>query len=59
MTVRTSMDVDIYDVSIHGWANNLYKTPNRLPLHVHHALPTPMLVPSCLPKGSYTPQDNI
>jgi hypothetical protein len=22
MTVRNSMDVDVYDVSIHGWANN-------------------------------------
>jgi hypothetical protein len=59
MTVCTSMDVDIYDISIHGWANNAYRTPSCLPLHVHHALPAPMLVPSRLPKGSHTLQDNI
>jgi hypothetical protein len=59
MMVRTSMDVDIHNVSIHGWADNAYRTPSHLPLHVHHALPAPMLVPSCLPKGSHDPQDNI
>jgi hypothetical protein len=59
MTVCASMDVDIYDVSIHGWTNNAYRTPSCSPLHVHHALSAPMLVPSCLLEGSHTPQDNI
>ncbi len=31
MMVRTSMDVDIYNVSIHGWANNEYRTTSCLP----------------------------
>jgi hypothetical protein len=57
--VRTSMDVDIYDVSIHGWANNAFRIPSHVPLYVHHALPALMLVPSHLPKGSHTPQDDI
>ncbi len=53
------MDVDIYDISIHGWANNTYRTLSCLPLHVHHALSAPMLCPSRLPEGSHTLQDNI
>jgi hypothetical protein len=57
--VYASMDVDIYDGSIHGRANNTYSTPSCLPLHVHHALSAPMLVPSHIPKGSHTPQDDI
>jgi hypothetical protein len=59
MMVRASMGVDIYNVSIHGWAVNAYRTPSCLPLRVHHALPFQMLVPSLLPKGSHNPQDNI
>jgi hypothetical protein len=59
MTVRASMDVVIYDVSIHGWANNAYRTPSCLLLHVHHAPPALMLVPSRLPNRSNALQDNI
>ncbi len=36
---RHSMGVDIYNVSIHGWANNAYRSSSCLPLSVHHALP--------------------
>ncbi len=59
MTVRASVDVDIHNVSIHGWANNAYRTPSCLPLHVHHTLYALMLVPSHLPEGSLTPQDDM
>ncbi len=59
MTASASMGVDIYNVSIHDWANNALRTPSHLPLHFHHALPAPMLDPSCLPKGSCTWQDDI
>jgi hypothetical protein len=59
MTVRVSVDVVIYDVSIHGWANNSYRTPSCLPLHVHHAPPAPMLVPSHLPNRPNALQDDI
>jgi hypothetical protein len=30
--VHASMGVDIHNVSIHGWANNAYRTPSCLPL---------------------------
>ncbi len=59
MTVHASMDVDIYDVSIHGWANNAYGTPSCLPLCVHHALPAPKPVPSRSPNRSRTPEGDI
>ncbi len=59
MTVRASMDVDIYDVSIHDWANNAYGTPSCLPLCAHHALPAPIPVPSHSPDRSPTPEGNI
>jgi hypothetical protein len=59
MTVRTSIGVDIHNVSIHGWANNAYRTPSCLPLHFYHALSAPMLNPSHLPKGSHTLHDDI
>jgi hypothetical protein len=52
MTVRASMDVVIYDINIHGWANSTYRTPSHLPLSVHHAISAPMPVPSRLPDGS-------
>ena len=30
MMVHTSMDVDVYNVSIHGWAGNAHRTPSHL-----------------------------
>jgi hypothetical protein len=57
--VRASMDVDIFNVSIHGWANNAYGTPSCLPVHVHHALPALIPVPSHLPDRSQTPEGDI
>jgi hypothetical protein len=59
MMVRASMDVVIYGVSIHGWANNAYRTPSCLPLSVHHALPASIPVPSRLPDGSHALEDNV
>jgi hypothetical protein len=59
MTVRTSMDVDVYNVSIHGWADNAHRTSSCLPSNFHHAISAPMPVPSRLPDGSRSPQDNI
>jgi hypothetical protein len=59
MTVRTSMDVDVYDVSIHGGANNAHRTSSCLPSNFHHAISAQMPVPSHLPNGSRAPQDDI
>jgi hypothetical protein len=59
MTVRASMGVDVYDVSIHGWANNAHRTPSRLPLSVHYALPIPILVPGRLPDRLRALEDNV
>jgi hypothetical protein len=59
MTVRASMDVDIYDVSICDWANNALRTPSCLPSNFHHAVPTPIPALRHLPDGSHTPQGNI
>ncbi len=59
VTMRASMDVFIYDISIHGWANSAYRTPSCLPLSVHHAISAPMPLPSRLPDRSRAPQDNI
>jgi hypothetical protein len=57
--VRTSMDVDVYDVGIHGWANNAHRTPSHLPSNFYHATSALMPVPSCLPNGFRAPQDDI
>ncbi len=46
MMVRTSMGVDIDNVSIHGWADNAYMTPSCLPSYVNHALPALVPAPS-------------
>jgi hypothetical protein len=59
MMVRASMGVDIHNVSIYGWANNALRTPSCLPLHVHHAPPALMLVPSHLPDRPNALQDNM
>jgi hypothetical protein len=59
MTVRPSMDVDIYDISIHGWASNAYRTPSWLPLSIHYALPALIPVLSRLPNGSHAPEDIV
>jgi hypothetical protein len=53
------MDVDVYNVSICGWANNAHRTPSHLSLNFHHATSAPMPVPSRLPDGSHTPQDDM
>jgi hypothetical protein len=59
MTVRASMGVDVYNVSIHGWANNAHRTPSCLPLSVHYALPIPILVPGHLPDRPHAREDNV
>ncbi len=59
MMVRTSMDVDVYNVSIHGWANNAHRTPSHLPSNLHHAISAPMPVPSCLPNRPHAPEDDV
>jgi hypothetical protein len=59
MMVHTSMGVDVYNVTIHGWANNAYRTPSHLPLSVHHALPTQIPVPIRLPNRPRAPEDNV
>jgi hypothetical protein len=59
MMVRTSMDVDVYDVSIHGWANNEYKTSNSLPSSFPNAVPAPVPALSHLPDRPHAPQDNV
>jgi hypothetical protein len=59
MTVYASMGVNIHNISIHGWANNALRTPSCLPLHVHHALPASITVPSHLPDRSQTPEGDI
>ena len=57
--VRTSMDVDIYTVSIHGWDNNEYRTPSCLPSAVYHALPAQIPISSCLPDRPQTQEDDV
>ncbi len=57
--VRASMDVDVYDVSIHGWANNAHRSSSCLPSNFHHAKSAPMPVPSRLLDGSRALQDVI
>ncbi len=52
--VSASMDVDVYNVSIHGWANNEYRTSNCLPSSFPHAIPAP-----CLPDRPHAPEDNV
>jgi hypothetical protein len=59
MMVHASMDVDVYNVSTHGWANNAHRTPSHLPSNFHHATSAPMPVPTRLPDGSSAPQDNM
>ncbi len=57
--VHASMDVDVYDVSIHGWANNAHRSSSSLPSNFHNAISAPMPVPSRLPDRSRAPQDDI
>jgi hypothetical protein len=57
--VRASMDVDVYNVSIHGWANNALRTPSSLPSNFHYAVPTPIPALRCLLDGPHTLQGNI
>ncbi len=57
--VHASMDVDIYTVSIHGWANNEYSTTSCLPSAICHAVPAHIPIQSRLPNRRQTPEDNI
>ncbi len=57
--VRTTMDVDINNVSIHGWANNENGTTSCLPSNFYHAIPAQVLVSGYLPNELQTPKDNI
>ncbi len=57
--VRISMDVDVYDVSIDGWANKSQRTPSHLPSNFHHATSAPMPAPSRLPDGSRALQNDL
>jgi hypothetical protein len=57
--VRASMDVDVYNVGIYGWADNAHRTPSHLPSNLHHATSAPMPVPSHLPDGSCATQDDM
>jgi hypothetical protein len=59
MMVHISMDVDVYDVTIHGWADNAHRTPSHLPSTFHHATSALMPVPSHLPDGYHAPQDDM
>ncbi len=57
--VCTSMDVDIYPVSIHGWANDEYRTPRCLPSSSPHAVPAPVRMPSRLFDRPHALEDNV
>ncbi len=59
MTVCASMDVDICDVSIHGWADNAHRTPSHLPSNLHHAISALMSAPSRLPDRPHAPEDDV
>jgi hypothetical protein len=48
--VHASMDVGIYNVSIHGWANIGFRTASGLPAVVLTTISAEIPVPSCLPK---------
>jgi hypothetical protein len=47
--VRTSMDVSIHNVSIHGWANVGCRTTSYLSAAVPTAIPSKIPMPSRLP----------
>ncbi len=55
---HATMDVDIYNVSIHGWANNGFRTTNCLPSVLHHAISAQVPIPSRLPDRPQTPEDD-
>ena len=59
MIVRTSMDVDVYNVGIHGWANNRYRTTNCLPSVFHDTIPAQVPMQSRLPNRPQTPKDDV
>jgi hypothetical protein len=59
MMVCASIHVDACNVSIHGWANNEYKTSNCLPSSFPHAVPAPIPAPSRLPERPHAPEDNV
>jgi hypothetical protein len=52
------MDVDVYDVSTHGWANNYYSTTRSLPSDVHHAVPAPVPMLSSVSYRYLLPKDD-
>ncbi len=57
--VHASMDVDIYNVSVHGWPNNEYGTPSCLPSTFYHAIPAQVPVSGCLLNRLQMPEDDI
>jgi hypothetical protein len=57
--LHASMDMDIYNISVHGWANNEYMTTSCLPSAFHHAVPAQVPVSGRLPDGLHTPEDDI
>ncbi len=59
MMVHASMDVGIYNVSIHGWANNGFRTTNCLPAAFHDTISSEIPLPSCLPDWPHTLEDDI
>jgi hypothetical protein len=59
MMVRTSMDVDIYNVSIHDWANNRFRTTSGLPAAALTTVSTEIPMPGRLPDKPQTPEDDI
>ncbi len=59
MMVRNRMGVDVYNVSIHGWVDNAYRTPSCFSSSVHHAIPVPIPVLSCLPDRPHAPEDDV
>jgi hypothetical protein len=57
MMVRTSMDVDTYNISIHGWANNGYRTTSPLPSDFHDTILAQVPMQSRLPDRLQTPKE--
>jgi hypothetical protein len=57
--VHAIVNVDIYTVSIQGWANNECGTTSRLPSAVCHAIPAHVPIQSRLLNRPQTPEDNV
>jgi hypothetical protein len=57
--VCASMDVDIYNVNICGWADNGYMRTSCLPAALHDTMHTQFSLPSHLPDRPQTPEDYV